>query len=728
MSPDFFDLSMLKFSRILNGFCYMHYTSDDRNFPNRTNMRRKGMKHRTMLLGLIGLAAAAWLVAGCGTTEQKDLTNRDLIEINMANFDTAVSPCDDFFEYVNGGWIANNEIPSTYSGWSSWHVIYERNLDVLKEILDEAAADKNAVKGTPRQKIGDFYATAMDSAKIEADGFTPIQPDLDKIAGLATADDVARLISEYHREGSGILFSMDVYPDLKNSNINIVYAEQSGLSLPDRDYYTRDDEQSAALREQFVEHMVNMFKLIGDDEATARKEAAAVMAIETALANASLTNVEQRDFDNWYLLMPVAGAGEVTPHWNWADYFTTLGVTGLDSMSLGPQKFFVEMDRLLAEAPIDDWKSYLRWNLVSGAATFLSSDFVNEDFRFFRTALYGTKELQPRWKRVLNVANGALGEALGQLFVERTFPPAYKARAVELVNNLKVALGERIDKLEWMGGETKVKAHEKLATLTPKIGYPDEWRDYSDYDVTRESYLANVRAGNAYEKRRALKKIGQPPDRKEWFLPPQVVNAYYNPQMNEIVFPAAILQPPFFHGEADDGINYGGIGVVIGHEMTHGYDDQGRRFDKEGNMADWWTAEDDERFRAKTAPLVEQFNEYVVLDSLHVNGELTLGENIADLGGLNIALDALHKAQAGKSDPMLDGFSQDQRFFISWARVWRGHFRPEAEMRQVQSDEHSPNHVRVNGPLGNIEAFTAAWGCAPGDPMVRPAEKKIVIW
>ena len=686
------------------------------------------MNKRTILLAFTLLAAAVWLAGGCGTEQTKDLTNRDLMEVKMVNFDTAASPCDDFFEYVNGGWIAHNEIPSTYSGWSTWHEIYERNLTVLREILDSAAADTKAPEGSVRQKIGDFYATAMDSTKIEADGYQPIQPDLDKIAALATRDDIEKLIAEYHHEGVGVLFAMDVYPDLKNSDMNIMYFEQGGLSLPDRDYYTRTDDQSVQLRTQFVEHMTNMFKLIGDDDATAQKEAKAVMDLETSLAKASLTNVETRDFDNWYAMTTPAAADKITPHWRWEDYLAGIGVTKLDSVSLGPNKFFAEMDRLLDKKPVDAWKSYLRWNIVTGAAGYLSSDFVDEDFRFFRTTLYGTKELQPRWKRVLNVTNGALGEALGQLFVERTFPPAYKARALELVNNLKTALGHRIDKLDWMGEETKAKAHEKLATLTPKIGYPDEWRDYSDYTVTRDSYVGNIRASRAYEMRRTLKKLGKPPDPKEWHMPPQMVNAYYNPQMNEIVFPAAILQPPFFHGEADDGLNYGGIGVVIGHEMTHGYDDQGRRFDKEGNTTDWWTKEDDERFKARTAPLVEQFNEYVVLDSLHVNGELTLGENIADLGGLNIALDALHAAEAGKKDPMIDGFSQDQRFFISWARVWRGHYRPEAEMRLVQSDEHSPNHHRVNGPLGNMPAFAEAWGCKEGDPMVRPADKKIVIW
>jgi len=524
------------------------------------------------------------------------------------------------------------------------------------------------------------------------------------------------------------LFDVDVFSDLQNSDIDAFYAFPGGLGLPDRDYYLRENEESEELRRKYTEHVANMFLLLGCDTIRAQHDAQEVMALETELAKATPTNVEMRNPETWYAVKTIDQANQLTPNFSWTAYFAALGAPETAQLSAGPDAFFARMDQLITETALDDWKNYLRWHLVHAIAPYLSSPFVNENFRFYGTTLSGIEELQPRWKRVQQPMNAYLGEALGQLYVERAFPPQAKARATELVSNLQAAFKERLTALDWMSAATKEKALAKLGTFSAMLGYPDKWRDYTALEIDRGPYADNVRRAAAFEIRRLVDKVGQPSDPKEWGMNAYTVNAYYNASVNQLVFPAGILQPPFFDAEADDALNYGGIGTVIGHEMLHGFDDQGSKFDQDGNMVNWWTDEDRAKFKDRSQPLIEQFNKYVVADSLPVNGELTLGENISDLGGLTVSYMALQKARAGKEDPMVDGLTQDQRFFLSWSQVWRANSRPESEKLQVQTDGHAPHRHRVNGPLSNMEEFARAWGCKEGDPMVRPDDNRIRIW
>ncbi len=525
-----------------------------------------------------------------------------------------------------------------------------------------------------------------------------------------------------------MLFGAAVFQDLMNSEQYIMYAVQGGLGLPDRDYYTREDEESVELRAKYVAHVSTMLQLLGDAPEEAQAAAEAILALETRLAEASLTNVELRNPANYYNIQTIGGADEATPNFSWAEYFDRMGLGELETFSYAHPKFFAEMNAVMEEISIDTWKDYLRWHAIDTFAPYLSDDFVNADFAFYGTTLRGTEELRPRWKRVIDRTSESLGEALGEVYVERAFPPETKRRADEMIENLRAAVRMRIQGLEWMGDETTAKALEKLGTFVSKIGYPDEWCDYSRLEVGTESYLANVRAGNAFETRRNLDKIGQPIDRNEWGMSPQTINAYYNPVMNEIVFPAAIMQPPFFDGEMDDAVNYGAMGGVIGHEFMHGFDDQGSRFDAQGNMVNWWTDEDRARFESRTDKLVEQYNGFVAVDDLHVNGELTLGENIGDLAGITMAYYALQAALEQNDPDEIDGFTPHQRFFLSWAQAWRRNYRDEAIRLQVNTDPHSPSMFRANGPLANMPEFAAAWGCKEGDPMVRPADKRADIW
>jgi putative endopeptidase len=529
-------------------------------------------------------------------------------------------------------------------------------------------------------------------------------------------------------EGGSAAFGLGVFQDLQDSTRYIVYATQAGLGLPDRDYYTRTDEESAKLREKYVTHVAAMLQLLGDAERPAKEAAEAILALETRLANASLTNVELRDPANYYNLKTLAEADALTPAFSWSALFRHLGEPDVANFSYAHPKFFAEMNTALGDVPLPTWKSYLRWQLVNEAAPYLSAVFVERDFDFYGRTLQGSKELRPRWKRAIDQTSNSLGEALGEVYVERAFPPATKQRADEMIENLRGAIGARMAGLDWMSEETRRQALAKLATFVSKIGYPDRWRDYSALSIGRGSYLANVRAGNAFEVRRNLDKLGQPIDRNEWGMAPQTINAYYNPLQNEIVFPAAIMQPPMFDGSADDAVNYGAMGGVIGHEFMHGFDDQGSRFDAQGNMKSWWTSEDRQGFEARTKKLVAQYGGYVAVDDLKVNGELTLGENIGDLAGLTMAYHALQNALAGKPRAELDGFTPEQRFFLSWAQGWRRNYRPEALKLQVNTDPHSPSKFRVLGPIANMPEFAAAFGCKDGDPMVLPAAERAVIW
>jgi putative endopeptidase len=642
--------------------------------------------------------------------------------------DTSVDPCEDFYQFANGNWLKNNPTPDEYSSWGISNEVRERNFALLKEILEEAAADEMAPKGSNRQKIGGFYATAMDLEKIEKQGAAPLADDLERIARAESVDDIKAIIRDYHAEGIPVLFGGAIFQDLKNSEMYIMYAVQGGLGLPDRDYYTRTDEESAELRKKYVAHVSKMLQLLGDPAAKADKAAEAILALETRLAEASLTNVELRNPENYYNIQTIEAADAATPNFSWAKYFQTLDLGELETFSFAHPKFFAEMNTALDDVPLATWQDYLRWNLAGGFAPYLSSEFVEEDFAFNQATLQGTEEMKPRWKRVLNVINGNMGEALGQLYVERAFPPEAKASALEMIGNLQVAVGERIEALDWMGDETRAKALEKLAAFNAKIGYPDEWRDYTALDIGRTNYADNVAAATAFEMRRNLDKIGKPIDRNEWAMAPQAVNAYYMPVMNEIVFPAGILQPPFFDLETDSAVNYGGMGAVIGHEFMHGFDDQGSRFDADGNMINWWTDQDRENFKEATQILVDQYNNYVAVDDLHVNGELTLGENIGDFSGLTMSYYGFQKALEENPVDEIDGFTPEQRFFLAWAQGWRRNYRPEALKLQVNTDPHSPDKFRVIGPLSNMPEFYEAFDCKQSDAMFRPAEERVVIW
>ena len=677
---------------------------------------------------LILLAAAA-VVVGCGTqvAETDEVSTTNIRGIDLKNFDTTCVPCEDFYQYANGTWLKNNPVPKEYGSWGTFHEVFERNNKLLRQILDEVAAGSHA-PGTVAQKIGDFYATGMDTVAINKTGIEPLKADFERIDRIASVKELCQVISGYHAEGINMLFGTDAFEDLFNSSMTNLYATQGGLGLPERDYYFRDDSASVEIRGQYVEHITNMFRLLGDDSTTATAHAQAVMAIETRLAETSWNQTQMRDYPAWYRVKKVAEVKQLAPNFDWQSHFKTLGVTGIETISFGPEQFFTGMNSALTEMPLEDWKQYLRWNLVSINAFYVGEEFDKEDFRFFGTILGGSQERKERWKRVLGPINNFMGEALGQLFVERAFTPETKTRALEMVNNLKIALRERLEKVDWMSDATRAKALEKLDAFKTKIGYPDKWRDYSDLQIGKVAFVENARSGRDFATKYKLSKVGQAPDPTEWGMNPQTVNAGYNPVKNEIMFPAGILQPPFFDGEIDDAINYGAMGIAIGHEMTHGFDDSGRRFDKDGNMVDWWTEEDSKRFEERSAKLVEQFNGYYVADSVQVDGALCLGENIADLGGLVLTLRALEMAREGKADPMIDGFTQKQRLFLSYAQVWRNSSTPEAEKLQVQSDPHPPAHFRVIGPLGHLEEFQKAFGCADTDPMVRPESERVHIW
>lgn len=653
--------------------------------------------------------------------------------INPGNFDSKTKPGVDFYRYANGGWMDKNPIPAEYSRWGAFDELTERNNAILHEILDEAAAGK-AAKGSAAQKIGDFYASGMDEAAVNEAGIKPLQGELNAIAAIGKYSDLPVAIARLHQLGLGGLFRFDVDQDEKNSLNQIVQIGQGGLGLPDRDYYFKDDARSKDLRAKYEAHLKAMFALLGELPEKADASAASVMKFETELAKVSKTRVALRDPEGNYHKMPLAQLDQIGAGFAWSGYFLALGAGQPVEIDVRQPEFVTHVGELASEKglPLDDWKTYLRWHLIHSAAADLSAPFVEEDFRFYGQTLTGAKELRPRWKRILKETNGALGEALGQLYVEKTFTADSKQRCLTMVEDLRTVLGERIRQLDWMGAETKVAALKKLVAFTVKIGYPDKWRDYSKLEITRGSHVINILRSNAFEMGRALAKIGQPIDKTEWHMTPPTVNAYYSPNRNEIVFPAGILQPPFFDAAADDAVNYGGIGAVIGHEMTHGFDDQGRQYDADGNLKNWWTDEDMKRFKERSEAIVKQFDDYVAIDDQHVTGSLTQGENIADLGGLKIAYNALEKALARKPaeerEQKIDGFTPQQRLFLSWAQVWRNNIRPEALRLRLNTDPHSPGQFRANGPLGNLPEFQAAFGIPAGSPMLRPGNQQVQIW
>jgi putative endopeptidase len=678
---------------------------------------------RQMLETVSGESSAA---GGCYTTGVPDEQGGH--GFDLANLDRSVSPCDDFFQFADGGWVKSHPIPAAYPSWGTFNKLHEDNENALQKILDKAAADKSAAPGSNWQKIGDFYASCMDESAIETAGIQPLQPELQRIASINDAKALQAEIASLHRQGVRAVFGFSSQQDFKNSTQEIAGARQGGLGMPDRDYYIKDDEKSVTLRAAYVQHVTNMFKLAGDDGAKAAAEAKTVMDIETSLAKASMTRVETRDPDHVYHKMTLAQLKELTPNFAWPEFFAEVGAPPVEDMNVGQPDFFKVMNASLTTVPLADWKVYLRWHLIHTAAPGLSSKFVDENFDFYGKTLVGTKEQLPRWRRCVQATDATLGEALGQYYVKENFPPEAKAKAIIMVKNLMAALRDDLATLDWMSPETRKQAAVKLDAITIKIGYPDKWRDYSAFKVDRGPYASNVIRSGQFEVARELAKIGKPVDRTEWGMTPPTVNAYYNPSMNEIVFPAGILQPPFYDANRDDAMNYGGIGVVIGHEMTHGFDDQGAKFDAQGNLKNWWTPEDLANFKARGDCIAKQFSEFEVEPGLHENGQLVEGESIADLGGLTISYAAMQKSFNGKEPEKIDGFTAEQRYFIAFAQIWAGSNRPEFARLMVATNPHPLGRYRTNGPVSNMPAFVKAFGCKADSPMVRAEASRCRIW
>ncbi|MDE1899048.1 MAG: M13 family metallopeptidase [Xanthomonadaceae bacterium] len=649
---------------------------------------------------------------------------------NVKELDTKVSPCDNLNQFVNEKWIATHPIPADKTRWGAFDELAEKSLATQRAIIEAAAREAASVKpGTIRQQLGDFYLSGMNEAAIDKAGYTPLQPQLSAIAAIRSTPELVSYIDQSFAKGDGPLFAFGSGADFKNAKMQIGYAFQGGLGLPTRDYYF--DAKYAKTRADYLAYVGKLLGMVGIPADQARTRAQWVMDLETRLAKASLAPVELRTPSNQYHFVSLAEADRLTPNFSWPKFFAAQGVNADQGFSLSQPAFFTAMGKALAEVPVSHWQAYLAFHAASSAAPYLSQPFQQARFDFYSKELGGQPQMEPRWKRVLRTVNGQMGMALGELYVAKAFPPEAKARALELVNNVHEALREHIENVPWMSPATKAKALAKWKTVLPKIGYPDKWRSWQGLHITPDSYYANVEAAMKFDHDYDLSKIGKPTDRYEWGMTPQTVNAYYNPTDNTINFPAAILQPPFFYAHGDDAINYGGIGAVIGHEMSHGYDDEGSQFDAYGNNVNWWTKADRAAFDARTAKLVRQFDGYSPLPGLHVNGKLTLGENIADLGGLNIAYTALQNVM--KKDPALakekiDGYTEDQRYFMNWARVWRGSTRPAFQKLLLNVDPHSPQQFRANGAPSNMPAFWSAFQCKPGEPMVRSGARQVVIW
>ncbi len=648
---------------------------------------------------------------------------------DLANLDRSISPCDDLYKFADGGWMKNNPIPPERAAWNVTNKLRDHNEQALRKIVEDAAGGQSSQSGSNWRKIGDFYASCMDEAQVESAGLKPLDPEFERIAAIKDTTDLQAEIARLHRDGVDAVFSFGSEQDLKDSSQVIAGAGQGGLGLPDRQYYLDDDDRSKQLRAGYLQHTTNMFKLMGDSDATAAAEAKTVLDVETTLAKASKKREDLRDPEANYHPMALAQLNDLTPHFAWASYFQGIGVPGLKDADVGQLEFFKQVDSSITSVPLADWKIYLRWHLVHEFAAALPSKFVDENFDFYGRTLTGAKQLLPRWQRCVQSTSRRLGEALGQYYVERNFPPEAKARAHEMVENLTAALRQDLQTLDWMSPPTREQALKKLAAMNLKIGYPDKWRDYSKLQVDRGPYVENAVRADAFEVAYDLSKIGKPVDRGEWHMTPQTVNAYYSPLMNEIVFPAGILQPPLFDPKADDAINYGGIGSIMGHEMTHGFDDQGAKFDAQGNLKNWWTPDDLKNFQARGECIVAQFSSYEVEPGLFANGKLEEGESIADLGGLTLSFAAFEKTLAGKpAPPPLDGFTSEQRFFLGFAQVWAANLRPEYARLIAKTDPHPLDSLRVTGVMVNTPAFAKAFGCSADSKMVRPEAQRCRIW
>ena len=670
-------------------------------------------------MAVLALAVAA----GCDSKKEAVMTSG----IDLTNLDTTAVQGADFYQYACGGWMKKHPLTNEYSRFGSFDMLAENNREQLKGLIVEIAAGQNA-QGTIGQKIGDIYKLAMDSVKLNADGVTPIQADLEKIASVKDKSEIVPLMAELAHSGVFPYFSFYVGADIMDSKSNLFQLYQGGISLGEREYYLDNDDVTTNIRNKYKEHIVKMFQLAGFDEAAAKKKMEAVMDIETRIAKASFSAVEQRNPAANYHKMSLDELKKEIPGIDWDAFLNGIGVKGVTELSVSQVEPIKEVEKIINSLPVENQIAYMQWSLIDRAAGYLSDDLVAQNFDFYGKTLSGKQTNQPRWKRAVSTVNGVLGEAVGQMYVEKYFPAAAKERMVQLVKNLQTALGERIRNLEWMGDSTKIKAIEKLNSFYVKVGYPDKWRDYTGLNIEKDSYWANVKRATEFELDYMLSKAGKPVDRDEWGMTPQTVNAYYNPTTNEICFPAGILQYPFFDMNADDAFNYGAIGVVIGHEMTHGFDDQGRQFDKDGNLKDWWTAEDAKRFEERAQVMVNFFDSIQVLPGLNANGSLTLGENIADHGGLQVSFQAFKNATKDAPLPVEDGFTPEQRFFLSYAGVWAGNIRDEQIRLQTKSDPHSLGRWRVNGALPQIGAWYDAFGIKEGDPMYLAPEKRVSIW
>ncbi|WP_148372016.1 M13 family metallopeptidase [Bacteroides bouchesdurhonensis] len=670
------------------------------------------------------ILAVCLMTTGCNSKKGAVLASG----IDLANLDTTALPGTSFYQYACGGWIQAHPLTDEYSRFGSFDMLNENNREQLKGLIAELAAKKDNVPGSAAQKVGDLYNIAMDSVKLNQDGFVPIKEELIEIDGLNGKEDIYVYLAEIQKKGIRPYFMLYVGADEMNSSMNIVQTYQGGLGMGQRDYYLENDEQTQKIRDKYQEHVAKMFQLAGYDEATAKKAVTAVMNIETRLAQASRSQVELRDPHANYNKMEIEKLKKDFPTFNWDVYFTTSGLKDLKEVNVCQPDAMKEVTAIIDTVPLEDQKLYLKWNLIDAAAGYLSDDFVVQNFEFYGKTMSGKQEMQPRWKRAVSTVDGSLGEVVGQMYVEKYFPAAAKERMVTLVKNLQASLGERIKELEWMSEPTKEKALDKLAAFHVKIGYPDKWKDYSALEIKDDSYWANIERANLWDFNEMIAKAGKPVDKDEWLMTPQTVNAYYNPTTNEICFPAAILQPPFFDMNADDAANYGAIGVVIGHEMTHGFDDQGRQYDKEGNLKDWWTEEDAKKFDERAQVMVNFFDSIEVAPGVHANGSLTLGENIADHGGLQVSFQAFKKAMKQTPLEVVDGFTPEQRFFLAYANVWAGNIRPEEILRLTKLDPHSLGKWRVDGALPHIGKWYEAFNITEQDSMFVPKDKRVTIW
>ncbi|PLX19235.1 MAG: peptidase M13 [Marinilabiliales bacterium] len=676
----------------------------------------------TLKLALIATIAMT-LITSCSQKEVKEK-----ITLDVSLIDTTFDPAEDFFRYANNGWMQKYPLPDDESSYGTFNQLRKETSIKVQTLLEELA-NGSFEQGTDEQKIGDFYALGMNMEKIETQGLDPIKPEFEKINAIQSLEDVQDQIAHFHLISVGSAFNFFGSTDVKNSEMNIAMISQGGLGMADRDYYVNEDERSQKLRDAYVIHIEKMLILSGLSEEQAKTDAQAIMNIESRLAHASMTRFDSRDPHLTYNKKSQEEVKEIFSNFDLDRYKTNLGLDYDGDINIRQPLFVEELNKMLVEVPIEDWKAYFRWNVFNSTADYLTQEIQEQNFDFYGRTMRGSKQMQERWRRVLATTNGALGDAIGKKFSEKYFPAEAKTRMVELVENLRIALGERIEDLEWMSEETKVKAKDKLASVNVKIGYPDKWEDFSNLEVGQDAYVLNVLEANKFWKQKNLAEIGQPVDKSEWFFPAHTVNAYYAPTLNEICFPAGILQPPFFYLDGDDAINYGAIGMVIGHEMSHGFDDRGRLYDKNGNLESWWTEQDSKRFEERTEVLVEQHNNIVIIDDLHADGKLTLGENIADLGGLNIALTAFRNAQKENPQPeVIDGFTKEQRFFLAYARVWANNMRDKEKIRYTKEDEHPIPVNRVNAPLANMPEFHAAFGVKQGDALFISEDERASIW